>query len=55
MADLRLLCTMGPDDKCVVHISEPQRRLILGRVESQLLKVLHIDVADDRRERTVVN
>jgi hypothetical protein len=41
---------MGPDDESVIHITKPAERLMGCLVERHLLKVLHEEFGDNRRQ-----
>ena len=41
---------VGPQNKCIVHISPPHLGYEGGRAEALLLLVFHVDVDNDRRE-----
>jgi hypothetical protein len=42
--------TMGPDDESVVHIMEPAEGLMGCPVECHLIRVLHEEADDNRRQ-----
>jgi hypothetical protein len=46
----QLVRPMGPDDEGVVHVAKPAEELVRGQVNYPLLKVLHVEVGNDRRE-----
>jgi hypothetical protein len=45
----QLACTMGPDDKCVIHVTKPAERLVDRSLQTRFFRVLHEEVGNDRR------
>ena len=50
MKPLQFLCSMWPDDKGFIHLTEPAQRFVRSLCYGPLFNVFHKEVSDDRRE-----